>query len=257
MFKNSLQTSVVYRFDTFAFLASEMFALITFFYLWSTIYRTGQEVGSYGLRGIVTYYLLAIFLGGFIKSTDIAWRVGDDIRFGYITNYLLKPLDYEKTMLAVVLARACFNLAAYFLIIVFAFVFLGNYLAFSFSWLRLGYFMGAVILGFLINYLFFFIVGISAFWFGYIFGFNFILSTIAGFLSGSIVPLDLLPGWLVNLNVFLPFQYILYVPISILSGKAPFNLYLLFIPFCWVLFLYFLSRFLFLRGVKRYEGFGI
>ena len=89
------------------------------------------------------------------------------------------------------------------------------------------------------------------------------------FLSGHMFPLDMLPtrtepwGWLPGIPVqgivkWLPFAYLAYHPPAILLGKVPsWKLsYMLATQVLWVAFFGVLSRLLYLRGLRRYGGYG-
>jgi ABC-2 type transport system permease protein len=109
-----------------------------------------------------------------------------------------------------------------------------------------------------INFLIFYMVGISTFYFGFVIGFNFIVSTIASLFSGNFIPLDILPPYLLNIANYLPFKFIVFVPISIITGKisldnAPI---ILLSGFAWTIMLYLSAVILYKQGLKRYEAFG-
>ena len=58
--------------------------------------------------------------------------------------------------------------------------------------------------------------------------------------------------------LFLPFQYLAYFPAKVLLGQlTPGELFQgLAVQVLWVIGLFFLARFLFSRGVRRYSAFG-
>jgi ABC-2 type transport system permease protein len=254
--KNSMQRSLVYRFNTFAVLIFQVFTFLMFFYLWSSIYRGGQQIGTYDMKGIITYYLLAIFLGMVIKSNDMAWRVGDEIRLGSITNYLLKPVNYFWFKIFGALGDVVYKFLIYTSSIVIIFLFFKDHFAISFDLERTIYFLAFVFLGLMIHLMFFYLVGISAFWFGFIFGFNFSMQMIVNFLSGSLLPLDLLPEIIVKIGDFLPFKYIMYVPILVFNGRIELTPGLFIVPLAWIFIFYILSVIMFKKGIKKYEGYG-
>ena len=118
------------------------------------------------------------------------------------------------------------------------------------------YFFIFVFLGLMIHLMFFYIIGVSSFWFGFIFGLNFGTQMIVNFLSGSLIPLDLLPDTIVKINNFLPFKYIIYMPIEVFSGKVELGLNILIKPILWIFVFYVIGVFMFKKGIKKYEGYG-
>ena len=78
-------------------------------------------------------------------------------------------------------------------------------------------------------------------------------TAVAGFFSGALIPLTLLPAWLERLSLGLPFAQAVWVPVSLLSGITP----LAAAPRLWLLQLLWLtgmllaSRLLFRFSVRR------
>lgn len=255
--KNSIQNQTAYRFNTFAMFFTEAIIFITFFYLWTSIYRQGGQVGSYGLRDIVLYYFAANFISLVVKGKDIAWMVSDEIRLGRVTSILLQPISYSKYKFAQLLGGYFFRGIIYFVVFSVIGFFLFPKLEFEVDLWKIVSFFFLMILGMLINFLMFYMIGLMTFWFGVVRGFNFGFSMLVVFLEGSLVPLDLLPSFVGRINDFLPFKYIMFVPISIFSGRMNMSFSLFFVPMIWILFLYILAKLVFKKGIKAYEGTGI
>jgi ABC-2 type transport system permease protein len=64
-------------------------------------------------------------------------------------------------------------------------------------------------------------LGCLGFWFLEISTFLFVIMTVEFFLSGHLVPLNFLPGWMYTVASYLPFAYEAYWPCAILLGKVP------------------------------------
>ena len=105
-------------------------------------------------------------------------------------------------------------------------------------------------MGFLIESL----LGLIAFWFLEVSSLLFIYMMLNYFLSGHMIPLDLLPGWV----EWLPFKYLAYFPCKLALGKythAQMGQELL-IELVWVGALIWLNRWVFARGLRRYGAYG-
>jgi len=76
---------------------------------------------------------------------------------------------------------------------------------------------------------------------------------LAAFLTGSLVPLDLMPPWLRLAALSTPFGQALYVPISLLSGLTPLSQapLLLLIQLLWLIGLAVAARLVFRVAVRR------
>lgn len=253
---NNLQTNLIYRFNSFVFLFSQFFIFGVFFYLWSSVYRQGGQVGNYSLAQMVFYYLAVSFLNLVFNVADVAKMVGEDIRQGQLNNFLTKPVDYFFYKTAAVGGRLLLNaVVALFSCGVISW-FLAGYFGFTFQTQNLLAFLLLAGLGFAVNYLIFYFIGLTTFWLGFILGFNFIMQMISSFLEGSIIPLDLLPVFIANINNWLPFKYAVFVPVAVLTGRLPISPSLFLVPLGWIAVLYIINRIIFKAGLKKYEGFG-
>jgi ABC-2 type transport system permease protein len=78
------------------------------------------------------------------------------------------------------------------------------------------------------------------------------------FLSGHMFPLDLLPQPFQQLVGYLPIKYLAYFPAAVYLGKIQGQALAIDMVMLvgWTAFFFFLSRWIFSRGVKRYSGFG-
>jgi len=247
---------MAYRFNAFVFLFSELLSLVVVIYLWLSIYKQGNTIAGYSLRALIIYYIFAKFITLTIKSLDQARIIGDQIRHGELNGNLLKPINYLFEKFFSSLGQISFRIIIY--IIIALFVYLLGFDIFS-SAPAFIYFILSFILAIIINFLIYYIIGVSVFYFGYIVGFNFIMMGIISFFSGNLIPLDILPSWLYGFARYLPFQYIDFIPISIATGRLPIENIsrILFIGLIWAVILYIFSFFIYKIGVKKYEAFSV
>lgn len=82
-----------------------------------------------------------------------------------------------------------------------------------------GLFIISVVLGILIGTQLDLIIGILAFWTVNIWGLRLLRESVIQFCSGALVPLSLYPQWFQEISMFLPFQSMVYVPVSIYTGS--------------------------------------
>jgi ABC-2 type transport system permease protein len=82
--------------------------------------------------------------------------------------------------------------------------------------------------------------------------------TLNFFISGHMLPLDLLPQPWSGLLKALPFQYMAYFPAVVFLGKVKgwALVYYLLAEVFWVLFFLVLARGLYRLGLRRYSAFG-
>lgn len=251
IFKNSFQANLTYRADTFLMIFFEVFTLLFLVYLWFSVYNQGNQIGSYSLKNLVFYY---IFIN-FITSSISAWAVSNQmswiIESGGISNYLIKPIGLMAKMffdnLGGIMQRLLIH-SSLALIIILIFK--------PFAYSNLFYFAISLIVAIIINFFIFYIIGLTTFYFGVNFGFAFLIFNFITFFSGSLVPLDILPGVFLKISDYLPFKFLAFIPISILNGKIDWNYMYLIRGAVWIFILFLFSHVLYKNGLKRHESYG-
>ena len=86
--------------------------------------------------------------------------------------------------------------------------------------LTLAAFAVSLVLSFLVGFFFEACVGMVGFWFLEVTSLLYIVMTLNFFISGHMLPLDLLPEPWVGLLKILPFQYMAYFPAVVFLGKV-------------------------------------
>jgi ABC-2 type transport system permease protein len=119
-------------------------------------------------------------------------------------------------------------------------------------------FLTSLVLAFLVGFFFETCVGMVGFWFLEVTSLLYIVMTLNFFISGQMLPLDLLPPFWANLLKSLPFQYMAYFPTVVFLGKVK-GMALVFgliKEALWAGFFMLLARWLYRRGLRRYSAFG-
>jgi ABC-2 type transport system permease protein len=262
----ALSERLVYRTDFFLSTLMRFAPIVTTILLWRAIYHvdeSGSQATQYnGLtyRNVVAYYLLTFLSRAFSSMPGLAGGIARDVREGTIQKYLVQPIDQVYYLL---MTRAAHKLVYYGVSAVpFAIVF---YLCRDFfeGWphpMMLAGGIASLLLAFLLGFFFEVTMGLLAFWFLEISSLLFIIMSLNYFLSGHMVPLDLLPEALRNVLEFLPFQYLAYFPARVLMGKQDLTATDLgtglLTQLGWVILFVILSRVLYRRGLRRYSAFG-
>jgi ABC-2 type transport system permease protein len=113
-------------------------------------------------------------------------------------------------------------------------------------------------LGLWIGTFFDFLVGVLAFWTVNIWGMRVLKESLVTFFSGALVPISLFPDWRRVITEFLPFQAMVYLPVSIYSGMiSGSEAYLAVgLQFFWLISFYVLVRVIWAQAVKQITIFG-
>jgi len=225
--------------------------------VWQVIYAFTGPLGRFPLEDMIAYQLLvyAVSRGTWPVGT-INYRVWQDIRQGKLDIYLARPIDYQLSRMAGELGEASFRSVLHLLTFVVTCAVLGlPILADPLLWSA---FLLSVAGGFVLRFLIQFMIATMAFWTEAIFGVRDIVVEIESLLSGRYIPVSLMPGLVRSIASALPFQFTLFLPISIYLGHYTRleTLWMLGWQAFWVAGLLFLSRLLWRRGLARYEAQG-
>lgn len=254
-----IQNTLSYRVN---FLFRSLFGLIpltAIISVWKTIFSQGQSsVAGYTLSAMISYYLVVTLVDMFTAVAEDDWQIAADIKDGRISQFLLKPIDYQTYRLTLFCSgRLIYTSVA--LLPVLGFIFLQRdffvlpthlitYLAFGIS----------IALTALLQFFISYSLALLAFWLQEVSTFIFIVYALEYLAGGHLFPLDILPPWVFKLLMLTPFPYQLYFPVNVYLEKIQGSELAagLVIQSAWVLATYGLARWVWHRGVRHYEAVG-
>jgi ABC-2 type transport system permease protein len=226
--------------------------------LWISIFKNVQSVGDYSSGATITYFLLLPIVN-FMTSTNIADDLGDQIRLGDFSNFIVKPLELWKTqfikMVSEKIGFLLFVLPIYisilFIISRYFNIELGNIHSFIL-------FLIFTVVGMILNFLIDMMIVPLAFWFDEVWSFKHLKKILGLFLGGMAFPITIATGFYRQLIDFSPFKYVTYVPVAFLTGKLGYDdlIYSLVQLSIWVVVFILLGRIIFYFGIKNYSANG-
>jgi ABC-2 type transport system permease protein len=238
--------------------------LVTTIFLWYAVYEarktggTDLSINGMSYEDMIAYYALMYVARGFSSVPGTMTDISKDIKDGLLNRYLIKPINYLWYQ---VMYRLAHKLVFWYVaLFTFPPIFFLMRQYFShrptlWEWVA---FVCSLVIAFAIGILFCSIIGMLAFWFLEISTFLFVVMMLEFFLSGHLIPLNILPAWLQPFLTWSPFGYEGYWPCVILMGKVPQNDLpgLLAVGVGWVLIFYVISRVVWKMGLKRYSAVG-
>lgn len=257
--RTAIEERLVYRGD-FAFSTLVRFLpIVTQIFLWSAIFENDavRKLRGYNFGEMVSYYLLVMLARAFSSMPGLSTGIASSIADGSVRKYLIQPVD----MLDHLFWHRVAHKLVYYAVAIGPFTLL--------FWLCRDYFSGwpewpvtlafvvSLLMSFAIGFLIEAWIGLVAFWFLEVSSLIFIYMMLSYFLSGHMIPLELLSPWIPFVD-FLPFRYLAYTPAAIMLGKiaaAELPRELL-IQLAWIVGLVVLNRWTFVRGVRRYSSYG-
>ena len=253
--KMEIKNSLAYKANLFFYLTYVIVPPLAIFFLWSSVLGDGKNIASYDLSSMVTYFVITQL---FVSSTPFsAWReIGDDIRNGNLSLWLVKPMDHYLLYLSRLIGSWIPLWIISFGGVGIVFLLLHNYMKFQTDFIvimtTLAFWLGGVVFGFTMGYL----LNLLAFWTERSSGALMLSSSAAYFLSGAVFPLDVLP--LKEVWLALPYKYSGYFPAQIYLGRVPSSEWFIeFIRLCfWILISISASKIVWRIGLKRYQAAG-
>lgn len=257
--RTAIEERLTYRAD-FAFSTLVRFLpIVTQIFLWSAIFQnaSGRSIQGYKFSEMVSYYLLVMLTRAFSSMPGLSTGIAGSIADGSVRKYLIQPVD----MLDHLFWHRIAHKLVYYAVATgpFALVFwlCREHLPAWQGWPIMLAFCSSLLMSFAIGFLIEALIGLVAFWFLEVSSLIFIYMMLSYFLSGHMIPLELLSKWIPFVD-YLPFRYLAYTPTAILLGKIPAE-HLpaeLLIQAGWIAGLFGLNRYAFNRGVLRYSAFG-
>ena len=267
-FRISIEERLVYRGDFALGTLMRFLPIVTQIFLWYAIFETirvsgnATDIAGYGYHDMVAYYLLAMISRAFSSMPGLTGGIARQIQNGEVKKFLIQPVD----MLGCLFVQRIAHKLVYYLIAIipFSLVFFLCRGFFDLGWPPVEVFIAYVLslmMGFILGFCIEACIGMIGFWWLEVTSITFVYMLLNFFLSGHMFPLDLLPTEPVNWQAlvdFSPLKYLAYFPAIVFLGKIPTGELWneIAIEFTWMVGFIFLARVLWVRGVKRYSGFG-
>lgn len=255
-----LQNTLTYRVNFLFRAAFGLIPLMATIYLWRTIYqgKSSDAVAGYTLASMTSYYLLVTLVDALTAVTDDDWQIAADIREGNISQFLLKPIDF-------LIYRLCLFFAGRIVYLAVAVVPVGLFIFFQREFFVLpvqpelfGWFLLSVAMTALLQFFISYTMALLSFWILEVSTLIFILFAVEYIAGGHLFPLDILPPAVSAVLAWTPFPYQLFFPISIYLGQTTGDALWrgLTIQAAWTVGFYFLARFVWKKGIRKYAAFG-
>ncbi|WP_406695004.1 ABC-2 family transporter protein [Singulisphaera sp. Ch08] len=260
IFRASLVERMTYRGDFLLGTILRFLPMITTILLWRAIYEGSGEstLAGFSYREMIAYLLLTNISRMFSSMPGLAGGIARDIREGTLKRYMLQPVDMIGYLLCYRMAHKAAYIVTSFLPYALLFYLCRNYFDGFPDALTMAAFALSLVMGFLVGFFFEASVGTVGFWFLEVTSLLYIVMTLNFFISGHMLPLDLLPEPWSTILKALPFQYLAYFPAVVFLGKVKGMalVYYLVAELFWVLFFLVMAKVLYRFGLRRYSAYG-
>jgi ABC-2 type transport system permease protein len=249
----ALRANFAYRSSTVMGLVTVALNYAVTLMVWSSVYAEDSASLTVPKAEMFPYLALAFCLN-YALMMNVQTRVGQRIRMGLIATDLLKPVDFQLAQAVQALSDGFFNATLAAAVFACAFFVLGPAIFPASATALLG-FTCSVLLAFLLHFGISFLFIQGAFYIYSNYGIMVSHGALHMTFSGVSAPLTLYPHVLRAVGAWLPFQYVIYVPISIYRGQItgadiPRALGM---QVLWIFLMFGVGRFVLTRALKQFE----
>jgi len=263
IFRASLVERMAYRGDFLLGTVLRFLPVLTTILLWEAVFRgSGKErfgdAVSFDRNEMIAYLLLIHVSRMFSSMPGLAAGITRDIRDGSLKKYLLQPLDMIGYLVAYRAAHKTAYIATSSLPYAGLFLACASYFPGFPDAGTLAVYVLALLLGFVIGFFMEACLGMMGFWILEVSSLLWVIGTLNYFVSGQMIPIDLLGPFWAELLKAMPFPYLAYFPAAVFLGKitGPELWFRLLVGLVWALALVLLTRGLYRVGLRRYSAFG-
>jgi ABC-2 type transport system permease protein len=226
--------------------------------IWTAVYSTRDTIGGMDLAQMITYFGI-VAVANYIVFDFADWNLQMLVRTGKFLTFLMRPLSHRYFALSQKVGHRALGFMLEFIpvYLVFWLVFGIRLMPANFVWAS-----ASLLLSFLMVFLINYCVGMTAFWLTNTGGIRGVFLIFRDMCAGVFVPLSFFPDWVQNVMFYLPFQFMIYVPVRVFIGKYELAGHVLSIPHVVGLqavavgCMWLLSEIIWRLGIRRFTGVG-
>lgn len=246
-----------YRANLLMYLLYWLVSPVVYLSVWVTIANSQGSVSGLTAADFISYYLLLLVVDQLTAEITIhmlAYKIQD----GTLSGDLLRPVHPVFT--GALTDNLAFK-ALQMIVFIPLWILLVALFRPDFSSVTLGSVLLAVpgiLLGFWLNFLLGAMITALAFWTTRVYSVAQFIWLSVALLSGSFVPLQLLPQAAQTVAQWLPFQMFRFVPIEVIRNRLPLEVVLrdYGVALAWLVVFHFGFRWLWREGVRRFSAVG-
>lgn len=220
--------------------------MMMYLFLWTNL----RKSNPIDIHYMGNYYLIVGLLTNAYPFRHIALHIQDDVMEGSIANSLVRPYPYIVPAFCKYVAWSLL----YSVVFIPTLVYIGVSRGVTFA--QVLYFVVAVMIGKLIEFFLWFDIGLVALFMERISGIMTMMNAVMIFVSGSIIPLSFYPDWCERITYLFPFRFYVYFPTDLLldEKEVPYVWVHFLIGIAWIMFLWFLSKKVWEKGIYKLRG---
>lgn len=185
------------------------------YFIWTAVYTDSSSLNGMDLSQMLTYFGVTTLIG-YLTMDFADWNLQMLVRTGKFLTFTLRPIHHRFFALSQKIGHRILGLLFEFIpcLLIFVFIF-----KIDMKPANLGWTMLSVTLAFFMNLYLNYTIGMTAFWLVQASGMRQVYLLLQSIFSGGLVPLVFFPQLVQRFLLFLPFQYVSYVPAMVFIGQ--------------------------------------
>ncbi len=252
------KSQLAWRFDIATNVLFTIVKIVFAYLLWDNMFSNQEFIAGFTFHSMLSYYIINSFLSQLDMSDGVSGEISSKIREGTFSKYMVIPVNIQGYFIAQTVGASVFYLIFNFIAaMVWIFIFRIKF-TFASNPLLILAAVAMVIMGILFMIQLNYFLGLLTLKFQDIFLFLMIKNNLLLFITGTMIPLILLPNIIVDIMRYLPFYYVTYLPSMLLIGRngEEIRFGLICLP-AWLLIFAIINKFTYHRLRIRYDGVGI
>jgi ABC-2 type transport system permease protein len=227
---------------------------LIYLFVWSTA-AGGETIGGMTSGEFIAYYLILVIVNQ-LTYAQTNWTVGDEIRYGNLNSWLLRPMSPIFNVLSTELAGKVVYMTFTIPVAILLAILLNP--EFTFTWHNGILFLPALTFAWVLRFFWGYWLALLAFWATRADGLLALQDSLIFLLGGQVAPTRLLPPLLQILSTVLPFRYMAAFPVEVITGKlSPSDIMIGFIiQAFWMVVAVSLYILIWRSGIRRYSAVG-
>ena len=248
--KKSAANQMAFRADFWLGLLNTMIQIFVGASIWKALYGGQEIINGIPFNMVITNIVLGLSVSNAQSVDDFA--LAGRVHSGGIAMNLLKPLSVNGELLAHAVGANLFRLLTRLIPSIGVSLLFFNVLP-PVSATALLLCVLACFMGFFVLYNLGYIISALSFWFVNIWSFSTFKNVFVTVLSGTMLPLWFMPGWMDGIIRFTPFDVLYFAPVQIYLGQLIGNdILAVFIKQgVWIAIFYAIGRVLWTNGIKK------
>lgn len=254
-----LKNSMEYRANFMLSIISVIFPVTIQYFLWTAVFKASSQnvVYGYDYHQMIAYAISSAIIVKFTAG-GFEWDVADDVKNGGLSKFIIRPVGYIRYRISCFLGTK--SVQALIMLVIMAVIYTIMIVEFNFQ-LTVGracVFLLTLFMSLILNFMIIFSISMLAFWINEVWGIFVIFNLLNAVVCGGVFPLDVFGENMLKFFDFLPFKYVIYYPVNILTGRTDINLagHIILLQLFWIGVMLFIVNILWRIGMKKYTAVG-